>query len=205
MRERKEPIAKITEKPRERETLTKSHRELSVHKNDTRDKSRVTEDRLKERDKRLHDRPEPDRNARNVRNDSRDNVDDKFRRNDRSADTSRGNSRHVNESVFDRMRNRYNDRRNAENQRFGRVDRDRVNDTRKDRINDKEPVKTRSVDSNGADRIVRDRRTNIPAPTRVRSPHRERKEPFRSVERRSPVNYERKFSSPTATRKGSVF
>lgn len=198
-RDRKEPLIKQSEKPREREPPPKPHREPSPHRNDTRDRSRAAEDRLKERDKRLHERPEPDRNR---RTDSRDVSDDKFRRNDRSADTSRGNSRHVSESVFDRMRNRYNDRRNAENQRFARVDRDRVNDIRKDRINDKEPVKNRSVDSNGADRMVRDRRP-VQAPVRARSPYRDRKEPIRSVERRTPVNYERKFSSPTATRKGN--
>lgn len=181
--------------------MIKSHRESAEFRNDIRDRNRIIEDRVKERDKRLHERIEPDRNSRNVRNDIRDIPEDKFRRLDRSPQTNRI-TRQANESVFDRMRNRYNDRRNAINQRFGRLDRDRVNDVRKDRINDKEPIKSRTVDANDADRIFRDRRTNIPIPTRLRSPHRDRKEAFRSIERRTPVNFERKFSSPTATKKG---
>lgn len=201
VRERKDPPAKPPEKPREREVVGKTHREVIEHglPDVGRDRSRGNDDRFKERgDKRLHDRLEPERNAvRGVRHDSRDSVDDKFRRNDRStAEVNRGGG------VFDRMRNRYNDRRNAENnQRLGR---DRgVVEAKKDRPPEKETLKSRSVDTNGADRVARDRRPMV-TPVRARSPlHRDRKEPERNVgERRSPVSFDRKFSSPLNSRKG---
>ncbi|XP_065201903.1 peptidyl-prolyl cis-trans isomerase G-like isoform X2 [Planococcus citri] len=198
--DRKEPPSiKMREPSRDREAPLKLRRESPIHRADPRDRNRVIEDRLKDRDKKIHDRLEPDRNNRNIRNDNRDVPDDKFRRNDRSSDTARPNNRYGNESVFDRMRNRYNDRRNAENQRFARTERDRVgSDMRKDRINDKDTIKSRIVESNGNDRPFRDRR--IAPIVRPRSPYRDRKEPLR-VDRRSPLNFERKFSSPTATRK----
>lgn len=197
IRDRKEPSSKTSEKPREREVLTKPHREIIDHNRLNRDRSKVIEDRFKDRDKRLHDRLESERNIRNVRND----VDDKFRRNDRIVEPPRvGNNRHMNESVFDRIRNRYNDRRNAENQRLGR---DRTTDVRKDRPLDKEITKSRNPETNMNDRLIRERRTNLSVPIRARSLHRDRKEPERNViERRSPVDFDKKFTNPLNTRKG---
>ncbi len=201
IRERKEPIPKLTEKLRDREI----HREVVDHIRPDRDRSKINEDRFKDRDnKRLHDRLETDRNARNVRNENRDLLEDKGRRNERPPDSGRAAvNRHPNESVFDRMRNRYNDRRNAENQKLGR---DRLTDVRKDRPAEKEPVKSRNVDANGGpavDRLVRDRRPHVVvASARSRSLHRDRKDPDRSaIERRSPGNFDRKVSSPATSRK----
>lgn len=190
------PVKVQSEKPRDREIISKSHRDIVEHGPlDVRDRSRLNEERFKDRDKRLHERLESERNVRGVRHSSRDSVDDKFRRTDRPVEVNRGGG------VFDRMRNRYSDRRNAENnQKLGR---DRLLEMKKDRPLEKETLKSRSVDTNGADRLVRDRRPAA-TPGRGRSPlHRERKEPERNViERRSPVPFGRKFSSPSNLRKG---
>lgn len=220
MRDRKEPPPKPLDKGRERPL----HRDVVDHSRADRDRSKANDDRVKERaDKRLaHDRLESERN---VRSSARDLGDDKFRRNERNAvaDVGRlGNNRHpgvgTGESVFDRMRNRYNDRRNAENQRLGR-ERAPV-DVRKER------PEVRPSEMNGAgggDRLApRDRRLNavvtpvpqLPALMSLRSgislPERrtpppliprERKEPERNAVGRSPPNFDHKFSSPLPARR----
>lgn len=126
--------------------------------------------------------------------------DGKFRRNDRSAPApdiggggggpNRGgnNRQHTNESVFDRIRNRYHDRRNAaENQqRFNRLLPDR---DRKDRSYEREPLKRRSLDScsppdrgggggGGIGGGIRERKLILPVAPRPRSPYRARKDPI---------------------------
>lgn len=178
---------KVTEKARDRELVGKTHRDVIERSSVDRERNRVNDDRFKDRDKRLQDRIEPDRNARNVI------ADDKFRRNDRTIEMTRGGG------VFDRMRNRYNDRRNAENNQ--RLIRER------ERIVDKEPIKPRIVDMNGAaDKTLRERRPLV-SQVRIRSPlHRDRKEPERNViekRSRSPVNIDKRFSSPLNARKGT--
>lgn len=223
MRDRKEAPPKPLDKSRERPL----HRDVADHSRADRDRSKANDDRAKERDKRLaHDRLEVERN---VRAGVRDPADDKFRRNERGAIADAGrlsNNRHpahpaggTGESVFDRMRNRYNDRRNAENLRLGRER--ALLDGRKER------PEVRPAEMNGAggvDRLVpRDRRlaapvtpvAQLPALMSLRSgitvvEHRtpppliarERKEPERNaVERRSPLDLDHKFSSPITTRR----
>lgn len=155
---------------------------------------------------------------------TRDLGDDKFRRNERSTVVDAGrlsNNRHLGgtgESVFDRMRNRYNDRRNAENQRLGR-ERPPI-DVRKER------PEVRPSEMNGAagsERLApRDRRLNVvvapvpqlPALMSLRSGiniverrtpppliPRDRKEPERNAVGRSPPNFDHKFSSPLTARR----
>lgn len=217
VRDRKDPPPKPLDKGRERP----AHRDVGDHARADRDRSKANDDRVKERDKRLaHDRLESERNVRS--GGARDPSDDKFRRNERNAvvDVGRlGNNRHpggAGESVFDRMRNRYNDRRNAENQRLGR-ERAPV-DVRKERPE----VRPSEMNGVGERLAVRDRRLNavvapvpqLPALMSLRSGiniverrtpppliPRERKEPERNAVARSPPNFDHKFSSPLTARR----